>query len=63
MPPRGWTTITVPQPIYDYFYQKWLKKKEEYRIKYGITSFTGFTTKALSEMMDQYEAKGRSGKK
>jgi len=62
MPPKGWTTITVPQSVYDYFWEKWQEKKEEYRIKYGITSFSGFATKLLSEMLDEYEAREKTRK-
>lgn len=62
MPPRGWTTITVPQTVYDYFFEEWSEKRDEYQIKYGITSFSGFASKLLTEMMDQYEAREKKKK-
>jgi hypothetical protein len=57
MPRKGWSSITVPKEVYDYFFEKWKKHKEEYRLKYGITSFSGFTSKLLEQMRQEWEAK------
>lgn len=62
MPRKGWSSITVPDEVYNYFFEEWKKHKEEYRLKYGITSFAGFTTKLLSEMLDQWEARRKAEK-
>ncbi|MCW4010544.1 MAG: hypothetical protein NWF05_07990 [Candidatus Bathyarchaeota archaeon] len=37
--------------IYDYFFNEWLKVKEEYTIKKGIRSFSAYVTYRLSELM------------
>jgi len=54
MPYKGWKTITVKDEVYDYFQGRWLKEKDEYR-EQGITSFSGFVTKLLFEMIKQEE--------
>ncbi len=38
-PKPGYKSITVKSEIYDYFYNEWLKVKEEYTIEKGIRSF------------------------
>lgn len=53
MPRKGWKVITVPESVYDYFWDSWEKNKEDYRLKYGITSFTGFVSKHLYELMEK----------
>ena len=52
MPRKGWKSITVKEEVYDYFWDLWQKNKEEYRKK-GITSFSGFVTKLLYEMIEK----------
>ncbi|MGA2386792.1 MAG: hypothetical protein ABSG33_09690 [Candidatus Bathyarchaeia archaeon] len=37
--------------VYDYFFGEWLKIKEEYAIKKGIRSFSGFVTYRLAQLM------------
>lgn len=53
MPRKGWKTITVKESVYQYFKCQWDKRAEEYRLKHGITSFSGFITKRLFEMMEE----------
>jgi len=50
MPRKGFKSITVKEEVYDYFWDLWQRNKEEYR-KQGITSFSGFVTKLLYEMI------------
>lgn len=57
MPPKGWKSITVPQETYDYFFRKWKKDKEKYRLECGITSFTGFVSKMLNQVLKEREKK------
>lgn len=53
MPRKGWKSITVKASVYEYFWREWEKRAEEYRLKHGITSFSGFITKRLFEMMEE----------
>jgi hypothetical protein len=43
----------VKAEIYDYFYNEWLKLKEEYTISKGIRSFSAYVTYRLAELMEQ----------
>ena len=52
MPRKGFKTITVREEVYDYFWNLWQKNKEKY-IRQGITSFSGFVTKLLYEMIEK----------
>jgi len=52
MPRKGFKSITVKEEVYDYFWDLWQRNKEEYR-KQGITSFSGFVTKLLYEMIEK----------
>jgi len=49
----------VPQEIYEFFYKRWKKDKERYRREYGITSFTGFVSKLLNDMLLEYEKRDK----
>jgi hypothetical protein len=51
MPKKGYKTITVKAEVYDYFFNEWLKVKEEYAIKKGIQSFSAFITYRLAQLM------------
>jgi hypothetical protein len=53
MPRKGYKSITVTQKVYDYFYNEWWKVKEEYAIKKGIRSFSGFVSMRLAELMEE----------
>jgi hypothetical protein len=52
MPKEGYKSITVPDDVYDYFWNKWQQSKEEYRAKHGIRSFSGFVTKFMNDMIE-----------
>ncbi|RJS93668.1 hypothetical protein CW705_01450 [Candidatus Bathyarchaeota archaeon] len=52
MPRKGFKSITVREEVYNYFWDLWQRNKEEYR-KQGITSFSGFVTKLLYEMIEK----------
>ena len=47
MPRKGWKSISVPERVYNYFREGWEQNKEEYEIKYGVTSFSGFVCQLL----------------
>jgi len=53
--------MTVSDKVYDYFMKEWLKKKEEYGLKYGIRSFSAFVTKRLYDLMEAEKKEGREG--
>jgi len=53
MPPKGWKSISVPEGVYNYFRDKWEKNKEEYKIKYGVTSFSGFVSRILYDLVQR----------
>jgi hypothetical protein len=53
LPKHGFKSITVKAEIYDYFFNEWLKVKEEYTIKKGIRSFSAYVTYRLSELMSE----------
>ena len=55
MPRKGWKTITVTESVYKFFKDDYDANNEEYRLKYGITSFSGFITKKLYELMKKNE--------
>jgi hypothetical protein len=52
MPKEGYKSITVPDDVYNYFWNKWQQSKEEYRAKHGIRSFSGFVTKFMNDMIE-----------
>jgi hypothetical protein len=52
-PKHGFKSITVKAEIYDYFFNEWLKVKDEYTIKKGIRSFSAYVTYRLSELMSE----------
>ena len=52
VPYKGWKSITVREDVYNYFWNIWQKNKEKY-IRQGITSFSGFVTKLLYEMIEK----------
>ncbi len=51
-PKKGYKTITVKAEVYDYFFNEWLKVKEEYAIKKGIHSFSAYVTYRLAELIN-----------
>jgi len=53
MPAPGFKSITVKDDVYDYFYKEWLKVKDKYALEHGITSFSGFISKRLYDLIQQ----------
>jgi hypothetical protein len=53
MPKKGYKSITVKEEVYNYFYNEWLKVKNEYAIKRGIRSFSGYVTFRLAELLEK----------
>jgi hypothetical protein len=43
----------VKAEVYDYFFNEWLKVKEDYAIKKGIHSFSAYITYTLAQLMDK----------
>jgi len=62
MPKKGFKSITVKVEVYDYFFNEWLKIKDEYAIKKGIRSFSAYITYLLAEMISE-EKKRKSENK
>ncbi len=52
MPKKGYKSITLKNETYDYFFNEWLKVKEEYTIKKGIRSFSAYITHRLAQLMN-----------
>lgn len=61
MPYKGFKSITVREEVYNYFWRKWQENKEKYR-KQGITSFSGFVTKLLYDMIERFEQEESSSR-
>jgi hypothetical protein len=62
MPKKGYKTITVKAEVYNYFFNEWLKVKDEYAIKKGIRSFSAYVTCLLAQLMAE-DAKGKNKNK
>lgn len=58
MPKPGFKSITVSENVYRRFFDAYAKNKKELEFK-GITSFSGYLTSMMEEMMKRYEAHGR----
>jgi hypothetical protein len=56
-PKKGYKSITVKTEVYDYFFNEWLKVKDEYAIKRGIHSFSAYVTSRLAELIDEDQKK------
>ena len=52
-PKKGYKTITVKAEVYDYFFNEWLKIKEEYAIKKGIRSFSAYVTYRFAQLINE----------
>jgi len=52
MPKAGFNSITVADSVHDHFKNIYDKRKEELRLK-GITSFSGFITSKLNQIMEK----------
>lgn len=58
MPKPGFKSITVSENIYNRFFDTYEKNKKQLEFK-GITSFSGYLTSMMDEMMKRYEASCR----
>ncbi len=64
-PKKGYKSITVKAEVYNYFFNEWLKVKDEYAIKRGIRSFSAYVTYRLAQLMNEEkknEGKSKSSK-
>jgi hypothetical protein len=52
-PKKGYKSITVKAEVYDYFFNEWLKVKEDYAIKKGINSFSAYITYRLAQLINE----------
>lgn len=59
MPEKGYKTITVKQIVYDYLMNEYKKQEKEWLIKHGISSFTGYVTYRLNQLVEQDEKRTR----
>lgn len=55
MPEKGYKSITVKQDVYDYLKKEYTDRKREWLVKHGISSFSGYVTYRLNELMEQDE--------
>ncbi len=55
MPKAGYKSITVSEGVYKKFFDVYERSKKELELK-GITSFSGYLTSMMEEMMIKYEA-------
>jgi len=55
MPAPGFKSITVKDDVYGYFFKKWKKEQKKLRREKGITSFSGYVSYLLSQMIEQEE--------
>jgi hypothetical protein len=54
MPKPGYKSITVSENVYNKFFGVYERSKRELELK-GITSFSGYLTSLMEEMMNRYE--------
>ena len=62
MPKKGYKTITVKAEVYDYFFNEWLKVRDEYAIKKGIRSFSAYLTYSLSQLINEEKKQNNKSK-
>lgn len=55
MPKAGFKSITVSENVYKKFFEVYEKSRKELELK-GITSFSGYLTSMIEEIMEKYEA-------
>src|SRR3989454_8055107 len=55
MPKAGFKSITVSENVYKKFFEVYEKNRKGLELK-GITSFSGYLTSMMEEMMIKYEA-------
>jgi hypothetical protein len=56
MPRKGYRSITVPNDVYEFFKNEWLKNKDQLRRR-GVRSFSGYVTSRLNQLMEEEEKK------
>ena len=54
MPKQGFKSITVSEHVYNKFFEVYDKRKKDLELK-GITSFSGYLTSMMEEMMIKHE--------
>ena len=52
-PKKGYKSITVKTEVYNYFFNEWLKVKDDYAIKKGIHSFSAYFTYRLAQLINE----------
>jgi len=55
MPEKGYKSITVKQDVYDYLMKEYKANQKDWLVKHGISSFSGYVTYRLNELMEQDE--------
>jgi hypothetical protein len=55
MPKAGFKSITVSENVYKKFFDVYMRSKKNLELK-GITSFSGYLTSMMEEMIIKYEA-------
>lgn len=51
MPREGYKSITVKQDVYDFLMTEYKRRKKEWLVRNGISSFSGYVTFRLNELM------------
>lgn len=59
MPEKGFKSITVKQEVYDWLMKEYKKSEKEWLIKYGISSFTGYVTFRLAQLIEKENSHSR----
>ncbi|XHH09972.1 MAG: hypothetical protein ACFCUE_04905 [Candidatus Bathyarchaeia archaeon] len=59
-PKKGYKSITVKAEVYDYYYNQYLKVKEDYALKKGIQSFSSYITYILFQLIEEEKKKEKN---
>jgi hypothetical protein len=51
-PPKDFVSITVKKEVYEHLRKQYKKKKNDWLLKHGITSFSGYVTYQLNELVE-----------
>jgi hypothetical protein len=51
MPPKDFVSITVKKEVYEHLRKQFKKTKKEWLLNHGITSFSGYVTYQLNELV------------
>jgi len=54
MPPKGHKSVTIPYELYDKLWKMWQIRKDDLK-RQGVTSFSGFVSGYLWEVLDKEE--------